>query len=505
MNNQETGEKKQPTMRPWSGKEVFLCAVIVGLGLGLRVLAEANYADVLIGDPAEQVEFTRNISFDPRNLSLPISAEIIRHPFLLQYLIKISFLTFRESALAARLPSLLAGLLSIFLIFLLVRGPLGTVPALLSALLLSFSQFHIGWSRIVHQEMPMLASVILSVYLFWKALTTEKRWLVLLVGPSVALAFLAKETALFLLPVFFIYLLLTPSKRFWLKRKEVYLSLVLFLVLVGPYLWWTYKHPTPYPGYLGLTRFSKLPLDFYLLISLGLRKVPAADYARLSLWSWPPVYWPVGIILLTGSAASIIYYLFRRRHDFITLMVIFFLFVMGFFFFLIPYKGTSEYWWLSITLIPATVLTAGLLSNLARTHIVLGLAVLLLFVFLGFQALNYSLIKAEDFPSTYPLTVADYDFELAQYYLEKGEVDKALAELERGLSLFPNEIRIHNLLGGCYFKKGLYHEARRHWETVLGIDPENQVAKKAVDFLNSRNLGKDAGPQILSGEKNESH
>jgi len=501
MNSRKTREKKGPTGRPWSRWEALLCVVIVGLGLGLRLLAEANYSNELVGDPAEQAEFARHISFDPRHLSLPISAVLIRHPFLLQYLIKISFLLFGESALAARLPSLLAGALSIFLIFLLVRGPLGTIAASLAALLLSFSQFHIGWSRIVHQEIPMLALVILSVYLFWKALVTEKKWLVLLVGPSVGFAFLAKETAFFLLPVFFLYLALSPSKRFWLKRKEVYLSLALALGLVAPYLWWTHKHPTPYLGYLGLTRFSKLPLDFYLLLSLGLRKLPPGDHTTHSLWCWPPVYWPVGIIFLLGSVASIIYCFFRRRHDFIILMAIFFLFTMGFFFFLVPYKGSSEFWWLSITLIPAITLTAELLSNLAKSHIVLGVAVLLLFVFLGFQALSYSLTKEEDFPLTYPQTVADYDFELAEYYLEKGEVDKAVGELQRGLERFPNEIRIHNLLGICYFKKGLFREARKEWETVLAFDPKNQEAQKGIDFLNSRNLGTETGSQLHSGAK----
>jgi len=152
------------------------------------------------------------------------------HPplvFLLQYF---SIKTFGVSAFAARLPSALAGFLTIFLIYLIGQTLYSKQVGLLSAFILTISNYLIWISRTALLEAVMIFFITLSIYFFIKAWSNTKYlffW-----GMALGLAFISKYIAFYLIPIYFLFILF--KKRSWLKEKNFWLSLVLIILICSP-------------------------------------------------------------------------------------------------------------------------------------------------------------------------------------------------------------------------------------------------------------------------------
>jgi len=106
---------------------------------------------------------------------------------------------------------------------------------------------------------------------------------------------------------------------------------------------------------------------------------------------------------------------------------------------------------------------------------------------------------------------------LGACYFEKNMLDKSIAQLKIGLKLNPNLVEAHNLLGCCMIRKKEYHKAIRHfrqaikinsnhisaynnlgnayfiigkrkeakriWEKILKIDPDNKIAQQGLEKI----------------------
>ena len=187
------------------------------------------------------------------------------HPplfFLIQHLF---FNLFGDSLLVARLPSALAGIASIYLVYLifrrsdlvrriltrsdlqkLERGHVG----LLAALLLAVNHIHIWISRSSFLESLLFFLILLNIYYFLNFLTNQKTWKMF--GITLGLAFLTKYTSFFLVPVYFFYLIFisifgTSDFRIF-KNWRLYAAFGLTVLLFSPvliynfYLWQTVGH-----------------------------------------------------------------------------------------------------------------------------------------------------------------------------------------------------------------------------------------------------------------------
>lgn len=168
------------------------------------------------------------------------------HPPLVFLIQNWSIKIFGETVFGFRLPSAIFGILSVYLVYLLGRrmfsthstssGPmLSSVEAsentsLIAALLTAITVNHIYISRIGIQESYVIFFLLLTGYLFLKALENDKY--LLWAGMSLGFALLTKYTAGILIPIFITYLLI--RKRDYFLNKKFWLGVILALVVFSP-------------------------------------------------------------------------------------------------------------------------------------------------------------------------------------------------------------------------------------------------------------------------------
>ena len=167
------------------------------------------------------------------------------HPplyFLVQH---VFFRSFGDSLFVARLPSLIAGMFAILLMFLIGKKLFQNERAgILSAFLLSINHIHIWASRTSITESLLLTLMLANIYFFLR-LTEDKKWWFLF-GLTLGLSFLTKYTAVALVPVYLMYLLI--FHRDYFRAWQLYLSGLVALVLFSPvivyniYLFKTVQH-----------------------------------------------------------------------------------------------------------------------------------------------------------------------------------------------------------------------------------------------------------------------
>lgn len=122
--------------------------------------------------------------------------------------------------------------------------------ALSSALLLQIIPMFAPFGVIFTIDSPFVFFWILSLYLFWKAINSERsmvrgqglnyaQWIFL--GISIGLGLLTKYTMAFFYLCAFLFLLFS-EKRFLLKTVKPYLALVISLVVFSPVIIWNFQH-----------------------------------------------------------------------------------------------------------------------------------------------------------------------------------------------------------------------------------------------------------------------
>lgn len=70
-----------------------------------------------------------------------------------------------------------------------------------------------------------------------------------------------------------------------------------------------------------------------------------------------------------------------------------------------------------------------------------------------------------------------YRVEAATGYLQKGDTERAVAQLRRALELEPNDPAIHDTLAQVFWKTGEYELAEEHFRKALAADPKYSRAR----------------------------
>lgn len=304
-------------------------------------------------------------SIDPVHLSLP--ARSFQHPPLSVYVFRAGVAIFGSNNLGYRFMNALAGAISVLLIYLLARRGFGDERVgLLAALFLATNRFHIGWSRLINQEVIYLGLVTLSLIALWKVVRRDSGWAAL--GIALVLAVLAKELAVLLVPAVMLYLLTDAEGRAVLKCRKLWLVLAGVAVVAGLLLAYALRNPGRHEMNVeqNLHRARSIgisvePLEFFLSPSA------THDAPLVDAWTYPSMHWLTGVLLLAGVTASIP----NRRESFTRLMLV----VFGFYFVLFTFVGTDfsrrslhqgEFWWVDVAIIPAIVLTSRVLVDLEK-------------------------------------------------------------------------------------------------------------------------------------------
>lgn len=164
-------------------------------------------------------------------------------PPLYIYLTVPSIAAFGLSEFGVRFPSAAAGTLTVFVTFFLTNGLLrlemnetrATRIALLSALLLAVSPWHLQFSRAAFETNVAVLFTVTGTWAFITAVTRNKRWW-LVAAIAFALALYTYQTARVFIPLFSIALAMIFRKSVAKDIKTAVLSGVTFLILLLPLL-----------------------------------------------------------------------------------------------------------------------------------------------------------------------------------------------------------------------------------------------------------------------------
>jgi 4-amino-4-deoxy-L-arabinose transferase-like glycosyltransferase len=154
------------------------------------------------------------------------------HPLLVQFLLSVVF-HFGVSDVAARLLSVVIGLAAIPLIYLLGAELYSRRVGVVSAAVLAVLPYHVVVSRQVLLDGPVTTLFLLSMLLLARYVTSQRPGYLYMSAVAGGLTFLAKETAILILPVGAAFILMTPEVR--LGRRRLLKALGAFMLAASPY------------------------------------------------------------------------------------------------------------------------------------------------------------------------------------------------------------------------------------------------------------------------------
>jgi len=321
-----------------------------------------------LDDEPDIVVLAKTISITPGHLHLPIHGT--QHGPLVLYLIRLGSLIAPGETFRFRLSYLLLGTFHILLIYRLAREALSVAGAIFAALFLGTCEVHILFTKYVTEELPTLFLVTLWFLVLWQGLRRDSRRLVLLSGVILGLGLLAKYTIAFLVPTAFVFLLISGEYRHWLKRKEIYLSFLIALLVTSPNIYWNWRHNWfDFKG--GAHYLAPLSLSGFaaeLFFGWFTHHLSATDIVYGYDYMGPVAggLAAMGILLAFGEA----------RREFIKLMVVALWMVMGASFLFAG--GLPRHY--AVAIIPASVLTGLFLGTLWEKGLAVRILILLIFL-----------------------------------------------------------------------------------------------------------------------------
>ncbi|TSC96885.1 MAG: hypothetical protein Athens101426_125 [Parcubacteria group bacterium Athens1014_26] len=313
-----------------SVKNLFWLAIVIGVvlrfwGLGSAEIFhdEGLYAFRSIGyvDYIQNSDQTQPVQWF-KDAVLPFWTHLSfhDHPPLFFIIQHIFFEVFGDSLFVARLPSALAGVFSIVLVFLIAKRVFkNEYAALLAAFLLAVNNAHVWVSRSSILESVLIFFIFLNIYAFLKFIENKKYWWFF--GLTLGLVFLTKYTGFFLLPVYLVYLLI--ARRDLFRGPYFYGALFLAGIMFSPviiynfYLWKNTGHFDLQFAYV----FKQNTPEWR--VSLGKNQEPFSKMIDnlLSLYSIS------SLIAVTGGIIASIILWFKKRDNFLMFLWLLFIFI----------------------------------------------------------------------------------------------------------------------------------------------------------------------------------
>ena len=144
----------------------------------------------------------------------------------------ISAYFFGVSGFSVVLPEILAGILSVIVLYHLVRRSFGTVAGLLAALALAITPIVVATDRNNTMDSTLILTLLLAAWAFIKATETSKLRYLLLGAALVGIGFNIKMLEAFLpLPAFYALYFLGSKEKLWNKFWKLGVASILLLVI----------------------------------------------------------------------------------------------------------------------------------------------------------------------------------------------------------------------------------------------------------------------------------
>ena len=431
----------------------------------LAVAASLRLLGAWIGnlnwDESALIARAEGIDLRPGNLRLVWQS--VDHPPLTVYVVKLSGLVFGNSNFGLRVLHVLFGTATVFLVFLLGKKVSSVNAGLYAAALLAVDRFHHTWSYFFVSEILLLFFATLALLLYLRTTETHSYRDFALLGVALGLAYLSKETAILLFPVLWLHTLVDPEHRMSLFRGKWFTTHVIAVVVISPDLLWNATHF--YEGYffrdIGFVKetFAILPTAVWLYLGEFL----------VDLQGWNPswCHWPAGALYLLTATLALISW--RQKN----LRLLCWLFWTVFLFFtLLPFEAVDNFWWASMTIIPAVVICGEYLQLWPRRIVAVFLC------YLSIQATLVALRPGRESPRIETSKrvesvvrrasrTADADFTVRQ------DLERVLL---RSLHVNGPDARLYGYLARAAHARKQVDRAEYFVRRALELDPQNSAA-----------------------------
>ncbi|MBZ0166007.1 MAG: glycosyltransferase family 39 protein [Candidatus Omnitrophica bacterium] len=451
-------------------KSHILVVVVFLFGVSLRaMLIQAPF----IEDERKNIYIAQQISFARGDIFLPMDHSEVTHPLLNLYLTKLGAAVFGNTTWGLRSIHFILGCLTLLLVYFLAQewGALAGIAAMTA---LAVNPYHVHASIRTENTSALLFFTALVIWLFYRAVVTQKESYMVGVGPALGLAFLTKGVSLLLVPAFLLYILADRQQWLWFKRKSPYVALLLFLVVISPWLVWISVHgsdqlmfkPAMYhPAAVGL---NVTALNFYLIkLQCALQGI---DPRMVTSWEYAAMDGVGGLVMVLAVIWAVL-----SPKDRLTrlLLIVFAVIVAVLSFFKKPGHPHGEFWWVNISLIPAACLAGRMLGKWITRRKIYRIAAAVIVLYYGANAAVFvkRLPANMMFPPSAMSPLVDQDYTLARLYEQDQKYDLAVQELQRQRRYAPNNIEVDSFLGWLYYGQGRYDEAVVLWARAIIQEP----------------------------------
>jgi len=165
------------------------------------------------------------------------------HPPMVGYLIRLFITLMGKYPLAVRMPAILSGIGTAILLFFLGKKLRNSAAGF--------------WAVAIFNSIPLFSAIggitivpdtilcffyLLSLLFLWRLYEADRGGLWYAIGTVTGLSLLTKYTAVLLYPSILIFTAIIPSMRKWFRKKEIYLSFLLSIVILLPVVIWNYEN-----------------------------------------------------------------------------------------------------------------------------------------------------------------------------------------------------------------------------------------------------------------------
>lgn len=225
---------KQQIKEWFKDRDNLLLVLIILIGVIIRFYYY-NMNSTVWWDESEYLSTAKHWAFGTQYDIGPQRLPLI--PFLGAILFKLGFSEAGLRFFLVLIPSIIV----IYLFYLLGRSLYNKKAGLIVAFLMTTFWVAIFNTNRFHTDMFAFMLWLIGYYFFWNGYIQKKsRLQTALILPIFALAFLTRSTTLIVFAPLFIFTLITERLNF-LKSKELWISVFLAIVVITPYLIWSYN------------------------------------------------------------------------------------------------------------------------------------------------------------------------------------------------------------------------------------------------------------------------
>jgi 4-amino-4-deoxy-L-arabinose transferase-like glycosyltransferase len=276
----------------------YVVLLVVATSLTLPALGQSSLWDI---DEGNNAEAAREM-LESGNWIIPTFNYQLRvdKPALLYWLQVFAYRAFGVNEFAARLPSALAALLTVLIVYELGRQMFSPSTGLVAGLILSTSVAFCASAHFANPDALLNLTTAATLFVFWQGFSSGSRWWFLTAAVTTALGVLAKGPVGLMLPagVIFLFLLWSQKLGVLLDRRLMQGFLLFFLVAAPWYIWvgvdtkanflrgFIFQHNIG--RYLQPMEHHTGPAYYYLLVL-------AVGFVPWSIFLWPTARLAIGV------------------------------------------------------------------------------------------------------------------------------------------------------------------------------------------------------------------